>query len=74
MRRSLLITVVAAFLLGFLAACGAAGLTGSDETTFPAAGGPALTFGGGFGDSFVTKVNRAGTALDSPGVPIQPTR
>jgi len=31
MRRSLLITIVAAFLLGSLAACGAAGLTGSDQ-------------------------------------------
>lgn len=38
------------------------GLTNSDETTFPVTGGPDLTYNGGY-DTFVAKVNAAGTAL-----------
>jgi Beta-propeller repeat len=39
------------------------GSTGSDETTFPVAVGPRLTFIGGTFDAFVAKVNASGTAL-----------
>jgi hypothetical protein len=39
-----------------------AGETQSDETTFPVAAGPDLTYGGG-GDAFVAKVRADGTAL-----------
>jgi hypothetical protein len=35
----------------------------SDETTFPVAVGPDLTYGGGVWDGFVAKVNAAGSAL-----------
>ncbi len=38
------------------------GTTGSSEATFPATGGPDLTYNGG-ADAFVAKVNAAGTAL-----------
>ncbi len=38
------------------------GYTYSDETTFPVAGGPDLTYNGG-GDAFVAKVNAAGDGL-----------
>jgi len=40
-----------------------AGITGSDEKTFPVVGGPDLTYNGGFFDAFVAKVNAQGTAL-----------
>ena len=39
------------------------GYTDSDETTFPVAVGPDLTFNGGTNDAFVAKVNAAGSAL-----------
>ena len=42
------------------------GQTQSNQTTFPVAIGPDLTFNGGF-DAFVAKVNAAGTALDYAG-------
>ncbi len=40
-----------------------AGGTTSDEATFPVAGGPDLTFNGGFRDAFVAKVDAAGASL-----------
>jgi RTX calcium-binding nonapeptide repeat (4 copies)/Beta-propeller repeat len=43
------------------------GFTASPETTFPAIGGPDLTFAGGFADGFVARVNPAGTALEYAG-------
>jgi len=39
------------------------GSTGSDETTFPVAIGPDLTYNGAYSDAFVAKVNASGTAL-----------
>ncbi|MCX6579114.1 MAG: SBBP repeat-containing protein, partial [Candidatus Aminicenantes bacterium] len=39
------------------------GSTGSSETTFPVTGGPDLTYNGGVYDSFVAKINPAGTGL-----------
>ncbi|MGH2677673.1 MAG: hypothetical protein ACRDHB_04855 [Actinomycetota bacterium] len=43
------------------------GFTNSPETSFPAAGGPDLTFNGGFGDAFVARVNPSGTGLEFAG-------
>jgi hypothetical protein len=43
------------------------GLTASDETTFPVAGGPYLTYSGGSGDAFVAKVKTDGTGLGYAG-------
>jgi phosphoribosylcarboxyaminoimidazole (NCAIR) mutase len=40
-----------------------AGYTESTEATFPAIGGPDLTYNGGRFDAFVAKVNASGTAL-----------
>jgi hypothetical protein len=42
------------------------GQTSSSETTFPAVGGPELTYNGSY-DGFVAKVNPAGTGLDYAG-------
>jgi len=39
------------------------GETRSTETTFPVKAGPDLTFNGGAADSFIAKINPAGTAL-----------
>lgn len=39
------------------------GYAESDETTFPVTVGPDLTYGGGYADTFVAKVNAQGTAL-----------
>ena len=39
------------------------GQTNTTETSFPVAVGPDLTYGGGYSDVFVAKVNAAGTAL-----------
>jgi pimeloyl-ACP methyl ester carboxylesterase len=39
------------------------GVTSSDQTTFPVAGGPDLTYNGRSEDAFVAKVNPAGTGL-----------
>ena len=41
-----------------------AGYSASTETTFPAAVGPRLVFGGGTYDAFIARVNAAGTKLD----------
>ena len=41
-----------------------AGFTASTESTFPVNSGPDLTYGGGYSDGFVAKVNASGTALD----------
>jgi len=40
-----------------------AGLTGSDQTTFPVSVGPDLTYNGSSSDAFVVKVSSSGTAL-----------
>src|SRR4029079_4264682 len=39
------------------------GDTASNQTSFPVAGGPDLTYNGGDSDAFVAKINAAGTAL-----------
>jgi trimeric autotransporter adhesin len=43
-----------------------AGLTTSNQATFPAFGGPDVTYNGGQ-DGFVAKVNPAGTGLEYAG-------
>lgn len=44
-----------------------AGTAGSDESTFPVAVGPDLTYNGGVFDAFVAKVNSSGGGLDYAG-------